>query len=79
MTRPAAMPLMRSSGFFMQLKKSTMSSTVPARPRFSKEPKLPSALAPKPPPKSVMPTCTRLRPMSMTTTPLTVGVMTFFR
>ena len=40
---------------------------------------VPFAFAPKPPPKSVIPTCTKLRPISITTTPLTVGVITFFK
>ena len=74
-----AMPLMRKSGFFMQLKSSTITNTSEAKPKFSTEPKVPSAFAPKPPPKSVMPTCTRLKPIIITTTPLTVGVITFFR
>ena len=73
------MPLIRSSGFFMQLNTSTISSTREASPKFSIEPNVPSAFAPKPPPKSVIPTCTKLRPISITTTPLTVGVITFFK
>lgn len=76
---PTAMPLMRSSGFFRQLNSSTTASTNAARPMLRSEPKLPSAKAAKPPPNSVIATPIRLSPIIITTTPLTVGVITFSR
>ena len=76
---PTAMPLIRSSGFFMQLNTSTTSSTNAASPMFCIEPKVPLPNAANPPPNSVIATPIRLRPIIITTTPLTVGVITFFR
>ena len=73
------MPLMRKNGLRMQLNSSTTTSTNAARPMFCSEPKASLPLVWKPPPKSVMPTSIRLRPISSTTTPLTVGVITRFR
>ena len=73
------MPLMRKNGLRIQLNSNTITNTNPAKPIFCTEPKASVPFAPKPPPKSVMPISIRLKPISSTTTPLTVGVITRFK
>lgn len=74
-----AMPLIRSSGLRLQLKATMTQSTKSPSPMCSYLPKVPLLIAEKPPPKSMIPTLIRLRPIISTTTPLTVGVITRLR
>ncbi len=67
--------LMRRYGFELRLRMTMISSTMPESARFCRLAKVPSALAAKPPAMVVMPTLTRVRPMRVTTMPVTVGVM----
>ena len=73
------MPLIRKNGLRIQLKMSTTTKTKEAKPIFCNEPNASVPLAPKPPPKSVMPMSIKLKPINNTTTPLTVGVITRFK
>ena len=49
--------------------------TSAARPRLAADAKVPSCFASNPPPTLVMPTLTRVSPISVTTIPITNGVM----
>ena len=78
-TKPAAMPtmseLMRKSGFLLRLTRMMTRMTSVPRKRLGTLPKVPSALAAKPPARSTAPTRIRETPIIMTVIPATVGVM----
>ena len=61
----------------LRLKIIIDTSTRAARPKLSKEPKVPSCIACTPPPQALIPTFIKLIPMSVTTIPETSGVIIF--
>ena len=75
--KPSTIELIRKNLFELLLKNKIVTITKAARPRFSKEPKVPFDIAPKPPAQEITPTLIKLKPIKVTTTPDTNGVMIF--
>jgi len=69
MIRPKTIELILKYLFELLLKIKMLIITKAARPKFSIEPKVPSALAPKPPPQEITPTLIKLKPIKVTTIP----------
>ena len=67
------MELMRTYLLLLQFRAITLAKTVAATMRLRGEPK--SAAVGSPPPQAITPALTRLNPMSITTIPLTKGVI----